>query len=110
MLDDAPSPVADHTVEQRVRAIEASALHDNVGALLDQAAAEAADQLAWNFFESGERETYASLRDRTTALARGLVERGIRKGTHVAVMLPNIAAFPLSWLALARLGAVAIFF
>jgi crotonobetaine/carnitine-CoA ligase len=108
MLDDAPSPVADHTVEQRVRAIEASALHDNVGALLDQAAAEAADQLAWNFFESGERETYASLRDRTTALARGLVERGIRKGTHVAVMLPNIAAFPLSWLALARLGAVMV--
>ena len=40
MLDDAPSPVADHTVEQRVRAIEASALHDNVGALLDQAAAD----------------------------------------------------------------------
>ena len=30
------------------------------------------------------------------------------KGTHVAVTLPNISAFPVTWLALARLGAVMV--
>ena len=36
------------------------------------------------------------------ALARGLLAIGVGKGTHVAVMLPNVAAFPLTWLAIAR--------
>lgn len=31
---------------------------------------------------------------------------GVRKGAHVAVMLPNGFDFPIIWLALARLGAV----
>ena len=37
-----------------------------------------------------------------------MARAGIGKSTHVAVMLPNIAAFPLTWLALARLGAVMV--
>jgi crotonobetaine/carnitine-CoA ligase len=98
----------DDIVDRRVREIEDGALHRNIGELLDQAADDAGARLAWNFFESGETETYASLRDRTRGLARSLAERGLRKGTHVAVMVPNIAAFPLSWLALARLGAVMV--
>src|SRR5262249_40185488 len=41
-------------------------------------------------------------------IAANLLGLGIRKGTHVAAMLPNIPAFPLLWLALARLGAVMV--
>ena len=95
-------------VEDRRRRIEAEPLPANVGALLDEAAAAAPDQLAWNFFESGETATYAALRSRVNALASGMAQAGIRKGSHVAVMLPNVAAFPTTWLALARLGAVMI--
>ncbi len=32
----------------------------------------------------------------------------MRKGSHVAVMLPNIAALPLTWLAIGMLGAVMV--
>lgn len=95
-------------LEERRRQIEAEPLPRNVGALLDQAAAEAPDRLAWNFFESGETTTYADLRDRVNALANGMSAAGIGKNTHVGVMLPNIAALPTTWLALARLGAVMI--
>src|SRR5204863_1107107 len=41
-------------------------------------------------------------------LAAGLARAGIRKGSHVGVMLPNVAALPTTWLALARLGAVMV--
>jgi crotonobetaine/carnitine-CoA ligase len=96
------------SVEERRRRIEAEPLPANIGALLDQAAAAVPDQIAWNFFESGETVTYAALQTRVNALANGMAQAGIRKGSHVAVMLPNIAAFPTTWLALARLGAVMI--
>src|SRR5215475_8536006 len=92
----------------RVRAIEATPLPENLGALLDEAAREASDRIVWDFFEEGERETYDSLRRRVNGIAANLLQLGIRKGTHVAVMLPNIPTFPLLWLALARLGAVMV--
>jgi acyl-CoA synthetase (AMP-forming)/AMP-acid ligase II len=41
-------------------------------------------------------------------LLGNLLRLGIRKGTHVAVMLPNIPVFPTLWLALARIGAVMV--
>lgn len=95
-------------VQERRAAIEAEPLPDNIAALLASAAQEVPDQAAWNFFESGETATYAEVRDRVNALARGLGERGIGKGTRVAVMLPNIAAFPITWLAIGVLGAVMV--
>lgn len=92
--------------DERRRRIEAESLPDNIGALIDAAADEASDRLLWNFFDSGETITYADMRRTVNGLAAGLVALGIRKGTHVGVMLPNIAAFPLTWLALGRIGAV----
>ena len=92
--------------DERRRLIESEPLPDNIGALIDAAADEAGDRLLWNFFESGETITYADMRRTVNGLAAGLLAIGIRKGTHVGVMLPNIAAFPLTWLALGRIGAV----
>lgn len=97
-------PVVDY--DERRRRIEAEPLPDNIGALIDAAADEAGDRLLWNFFDSGETITYADMRRGVNGLAAGLMSVGIRKGTHVGVMLPNIAAFPLTWLALGRIGAV----
>lgn len=92
--------------DERRRRIEAEPLPDNIGALIDAAADEAGDRLLWNFFESGETISYADMRRKVNGLAAGLMSVGIRKGTHVGVMLPNVAAFPLTWLALGRIGAV----
>jgi acyl-CoA synthetase (AMP-forming)/AMP-acid ligase II len=96
------------TVEERIRQIEAEPLPASIGSLLEEAAAQVPDQLVWNFFESGEQSTYADLQRRVHALAHGFAQAGIRQGDHVAVMLPNIEAMPLSWLALTLMGAIMV--
>ena len=93
---------------ERRRQIEAEPLPHNIGALIDAAAAQAGDRLLWNFFESGETITYEEMRRVVNGLAARFLAIGISKGTHVGVMLPNIAAFPLTWLALGRIGAVMV--
>jgi len=96
------------TVEERIRQIEAEPLPSNIGALLDAAAAEHPQRLAWNFFEAGETITYGELRKRVDRIARGLQRVGVTRGVHVGVMLPNIPQMPLTWLALTRIGAVMV--
>lgn len=95
-------------VAERLANIERSALAKNLGQLIDEAAADVPDVLAWHFFESDESITYGELRMRVNRLANGLLSLGIGPGTHVGIMLPNVAAFPLTWLALARVGAVMV--
>ncbi len=94
--------------EERRARIEAEPLPENLGILLDEAAAEAPDVVALNFFEDGEILSYRELQEHVNRLANGMLANGIGKGSHVGVMIPNIAAFPISWLAIARIGAVMI--
>jgi acyl-CoA synthetase (AMP-forming)/AMP-acid ligase II len=96
------------SVAERRRQIEGEPLPANIGTLLDEAAAAAPARVAMNFFESGETLTYAELRARVNRLARGMAGLGIGRGTHVGVMMPNVAAMPTTWLALAKLGAVMV--
>jgi long-chain acyl-CoA synthetase len=96
------------SLADRRKQIESEPLPRNIGALLDDACSAVSSQVAWNFFESGEQATYAEVRARVNRLANGLFACGVRKGVKVAVMLPNIAAMPTTWLALARLGAVMV--
>ena len=95
-------------VAERRGWIESQPLPRNIADLIGQAAAAAPDRLAWNFFESGEAITYRELRGAVNGLAQGLNRIGVKKGTHVAVMIPNLAAMPMSWLALGTLGAVMV--
>ena len=50
--------------------------------------------------------TYGALADRADALAGGLHDLGLGPGDVIAVQLPNIAEYLISYLAIARLGAV----
>src|SRR5579883_2217210 len=88
---------------ERRRQIESEPLPANVAALLDEAAAEVPERIALDFFEDGDSLTYAALRSRVNRLANGMARQGIGRGSHVAVMLPNVSALPVTWLALARL-------
>ena len=99
-----PVPPAD----ERRRRIEAEPLPANLGALLDAAARDVPDRTVLEFFEDGTRCTFAELRAAVNRLADGLAGVGVGRGMHVAVMLPNAMAFPITWLALARLGAVMV--
>lgn len=96
------------TVEERIRQIESGSLLPNVHAVFQSAVQAAPDTIAVDFFEEGVALTYTQLHERVDALARGLVDLGMAAGDRVAVMLPNISAFPITWLALARLGAVMV--
>lgn len=93
---------------ERRRQIESEPLLPNITAVLDEAADEAPDQIAWNFFEDGFSQTYRQVRESVNRLASAFDGLGIGKGAHVGVMLPNAPSFPTTWLALGRLGAVMV--
>ena len=93
---------------ERCRQLEAERLPSSNAALLDEAAADVSDRLAWRFIDSGEAATYAEVRAMVNRLASSLHGLGVGKGTHVAVMVPNVPQFPVTWLAIGRLGAVMV--
>jgi crotonobetaine/carnitine-CoA ligase len=88
--------------------LEAEPLPANIAQLVREASRDGAGRQVWHFIDSGEMLTYADLEPRVLALAAGFARLGVGKGTHVAVMLPNIAAMPLTWLSIGVLGAVMV--
>jgi long-chain acyl-CoA synthetase len=81
--------------------------HASVVALLEQAMQRFADRAAFRCF--GETLTYADTDRLSRAFAAYLQNRlGVKKGDRVAVMLPNIPAFPLAMLGILRAGAVQV--
>jgi crotonobetaine/carnitine-CoA ligase len=93
---------------ERRRRIENEPLPTGVADLLDDAAAEVPERTALDFFEDSEKLSYRELSQRVNCLANGMARCCISKGTHVGVMVPNVSALPVTWLALARLGAVMV--
>lgn len=94
---------------ERYRAIEALDLPATVPAMLDLARSKFGDAPAVDFFERGEALSFAGLYEQVHRLADGLYHRAaIRRGDHVGVLLSNRVEYPVTWLALAELGAVMI--
>lgn len=92
----------------RQRQIESEPLPSNIFAVLEDAARDIPDQTAWHFFDEGVSATYRQVLSDVTRLSAAFLGLGITKGTHVGVMLGNVPAFPTTWLALGRLGAVMV--
>jgi long-chain acyl-CoA synthetase len=55
-----------------------------------------------------ERITYAELREQVDRLAGALAARGLTDGAPVALILPNVPAFAVAFLAILRAGAVVV--
>jgi acyl-CoA synthetase (AMP-forming)/AMP-acid ligase II len=55
-----------------------------------------------------ERLTFGEADTRSAELAGALLEAGVGKGTRVGVLFPNSAAWLVSWLAAARIGALTV--
>jgi len=55
-----------------------------------------------------QRITFCELERNSCTLAAYLKEEGVRKGDKVAIFLPNCPEFAISYLALAKLGAVGV--
>ena len=88
--------------------VEGCSFPETVSALLDAAVERFGEREFLNYFEQGERLSFAGTREQVRRLAHSLTGIGVGKGSHVAVMLPNVPAYPVTWLALATLGAVMV--
>ncbi len=84
------------------------ALEKNIGALVENAATRFKEKEVLRFLPEDEAFSFNSLNDQVNRFANALAARGISSGDHVAVMLPNRPEFPLTWLALAKMGAVMV--
>ena len=81
--------------------------HASVVELMDEAMRQYADRPAFRAF--GRTLTYADVDRLSAAFAAWLQQRlGVRKGDRIAVMLPNLPAFPIAFLGIARAGAVQV--
>lgn len=97
-LDSYPSDVP-HTVD-----VDA---YDSVLGLFRDAIAKFPDHVAIECF--GASLTFRELDDESDALAHALQSRyGVAKGDRIAVMLPNIFAYPIALLAVLKTGAVQV--
>jgi long-chain acyl-CoA synthetase len=81
--------------------------HGSVLAMLEAAMQRFADRPAFRCF--GQALTYAEVDRRSRDFAAYLQSKlGVKKGDRIAVMLPNIAAFPLAMLGIVRAGGVQV--
>lgn len=82
--------------------------YPNLPALADEAAAHFGAAPLWVEVDGDSRLSFAEFRHQVLKCAHALRRIGVTHGTHVAVMLPNVPAYPVTWFALACLGAVMI--
>ncbi|MFL6834022.1 MAG: AMP-binding protein [Xanthobacteraceae bacterium] len=81
--------------------------HGSVLAMLEAAMQRFADRPAFRCF--GHTLTYADTDRLSRSFAAFLQNKlGVKKGDRIAVMLPNIAAFPLAMLGIVRAGGVQV--
>lgn len=73
---------------------------------LYRAASEKPDEEFLRF--EGERYTYSEVKVLVEQFASELVRRGIEEGDRVAVRLPNSQDWPVAWLSILRIGAIAV--
>ncbi|MGW0193394.1 AMP-binding protein [Nonomuraea sp. NPDC003201] len=52
--------------------------------------------------------TFADADARSDGLAAALIDKGVRPGDRVAIMIDNVPGWPLSWLAVLKAGAVTV--
>lgn len=81
--------------------------YSSVTSMLDEAMVSYSDKVAFQAF--GQSLTYAEV-DKLSANFCAFLqqEMGVQKGDRVAVMLPNLVAFPIALLGIIRAGAVQV--
>jgi len=85
---------------------EAPAVRETIPALLALAAQRFGDG-DYIVFEDA-RISFRGAEEQSRALALRLLASGINKGTRVGMVFPNTPDFVVTWMALARIGAVAV--
>ncbi|MCX6080550.1 MAG: AMP-binding protein [Chloroflexi bacterium] len=78
----------------------------SIGHLLDEASQRFGTQPLFVF--EGQSLSFVQVNRKVNQSANSLRSSGVTKGMRVAVMLPNGIDFPITWFALAKLGAVIV--
>jgi acyl-coenzyme A synthetase/AMP-(fatty) acid ligase len=91
------------------REIESETLSSNFGEVFDNAVRAYATKPAWIPVDSPSSAlTYADLADLVAKSASAFAHMGVRKGSHVGLIMPTAPEHLAAWVALAKLGAVSI--
>ena len=109
MIDSSPAApeFGEYESERLMRRIEREGLPPNVASFL-AALSKYGDRPAAVFFDDNKTLTYTDLLKRVSCLASSFERVGIGHATHVGVMLHTDAHYPVTWLALATIGAVTV--
>ncbi|MBR5856458.1 MAG: AMP-binding protein [Bacteroidales bacterium] len=79
-----------------------------IGGWLEKWAAEFPDKEAIVYSDRDLRFTYSQLDKRVDALAKGFIEIGVERGTHVGIWATNVPDWLTVMYACAKIGAVAV--
>lgn len=88
--------------------VSGSLSSETLTGFVEEAAAKFGSRVAIEWIDSGRQLSYSNLNKSASRLASKLLLLGVRKGTHVAVMIGNNEAYPITWIALSKLGAVIV--
>lgn len=83
-----------------------AAILKSLGPWLEEKAQKNCDRTFVRF--RGREVSYLELNERASILARGFLDLGLKKGDHVAFLMPNHPDFLSAWFALAKIGAVLV--
>ena len=83
-----------------------TAAYTTVGAALASHVQTRGDH-AWIVCDD-ERLTYADAEHHSRAVALGLIAAGVGRGAHVGILYPTSIEYVVTWLAVVRIGAVAV--
>ncbi len=76
--------------------------------LLEEAAARWPENIALDFF--GKTYSYATLKEMTDRIGRGLQSLGVDKGTRVGLFMPNCPQYVMCYYAILKVGGVVVNF
>lgn len=79
-----------------------------VGRVLAEKAARIGDKVFLTWLPDGRCWTYRDIDRQSNALANGFLASGVAQGAHVAILMENCPEQLLAFLALGKLGAVAV--
>jgi acyl-CoA synthetase (AMP-forming)/AMP-acid ligase II len=88
--------------------VESEPFPASITALLQSVVKEYPDRDAIRFIDGSPTLTYAELDDQVARVAGGLTLLGVGAGTRMAILMPNRPAYPITYLAAARLGATVV--
>src|SRR5690625_3046666 len=81
---------------------------NDIRTLTERAALRWGDKIGLIFDEHNEKLTFRDINERSNEIANALLSIGVEQGDRVAIMLKNRSEFPLTWLAIGKIGAIMV--